>query len=107
MKPAKAMMSFFPVIFPDSSTYIDTLKCDELHCRVCVEISGPILTKSEADVIGKETYLSDLDLDRSVVLGGDESVSSGALSWDVDIHNVTFVVLHLYYSLENYLQLSK
>ena len=26
MKPAKAMMSFFPVILPDSSTYIDTLK---------------------------------------------------------------------------------
>ena len=46
------------------------------------------------------TYLSDLDLDGSVVLSGDESVSGGALSWDIDVHNVTFVVLHLCYELE-------
>ena len=31
-----------------------------------------------------------------MVLSGDESVGGGALSWDIDIHNVSFVVLHLY-----------
>ena len=44
-----------------------------------------------------DTYLSDLDLNRSVVLGGDQSVGGGAFSGDVDIYNVSFVVLHLYY----------
>ena len=48
--------------------------------------------------IGEHAYLGDLNLDRGVVLGGDESVGGGALSRDVDIHNVSFVVLHLYYS---------
>ena len=43
-----------------------------------------------------QTYLSDLDLDRSVVLGGNESVRGRALSGDIDIHNISFVVLHLY-----------
>ena len=41
-------------------------------------------------------YLSDLDLNRSVVLGSNQSVGSGALPGDVDVHNVSFVVLHLY-----------
>ena len=31
-----------------------------------------------------------------MVLGGDESVGGGALSGNIDIHNVSFVVLHLY-----------
>ena len=44
----------------------------------------------------RQTYLSDLDLDRSVVLGGNESVRGRALSGDIDIHNISFVVLHLY-----------
>ena len=44
------------------------------------------------------TYLSDLDLDRGVVLSGDQSVRGGALAGDVEIHNISFVVLHLYYS---------
>ena len=41
------------------------------------------------------SYLGDLDLDGSVVLGGDESVGGGALAGDVEIHNLSFVVLHL------------
>ena len=44
------------------------------------------------------TYLSNLDLDRGVVLSGDQSVRGGALAGDVEIHNISFVVLHLYYS---------
>ena len=43
------------------------------------------------------TYTGDLNLDRGVVLGSDESVGGGALSGDVDIHNISVVVLHLYY----------
>ena len=86
-------MSFFPVILPSSSTYIDTLKCKsrcvggKAHWVLCLGESWR----------GANTYLSDLDLDGSVVLGGDKSVSGRALSGDVEIHNLSFVVLHLYY----------
>ena len=31
----------------------------------------------------------------SVILGSDKSVSSRALSWDVEIYNLLLVVLHL------------
>ena len=41
--------------------------------------------------------LGDLDLDGSVVLSSDESVGGRALAGDVEIHNISFVVLHLYY----------
>ena len=81
-------MSFFPVILPSSSTYIDTLKCKS-RCM------GDKIRWPWKEGNGRDTYLSDLDLDRSVVLGGDESVSGRALSWDVEIHNMSFVVLHL------------
>ena len=93
MKPAKAIMSFFPVILPSSSTYIDTLKCKS-RCLWVIKRDG--CTRLRAGAVA-DTYLSDLDLDGSVVLGGDESVSGRALSGDVEIHNMSFVVLHLYY----------
>ena len=32
-----------------------------------------------------------------MVLGGDKSVGGGAFPGDVDVHNLSFVVLHLYY----------
>ena len=69
MKPARAMVFFFPVIFPFSSTYT-------------------FFTHNGG-------YLGDVDLDRGGVLGGDESVSGGALSGDVKINNLLLVVLHL------------
>ena len=40
------------------------------------------------------TYLSDLDLDGSVVLSSDESVGGRALAGDVEINNMSLVVLH-------------
>ena len=49
------------------------------------------------DGVSRVTYLSDFNLDRSVVLGGDKSVSGGTFPGDVDVHNISFVVLHLYY----------
>ena len=52
----------------------------------------------EPTQLGCDTYLGDLNLDRSVVLSGDESVGGRALSGDIEIHNLSFVVLHLYYS---------
>ena len=51
------------------------------------------LTTFNALIISK-AYLSDLDLNRSVVLGSDEPVGGRALSWDIDVHNVSLVVLH-------------
>ena len=59
-----------------------------------VELLQPV-GKRSGHLCG-QTYLSDLDLDRCVVLGGNESVSGRALSGDIDIHNISFVVLHLY-----------
>ena len=41
------------------------------------------------------TYLGDFDLDGSVVLGDDEAVGSGALSWNVLVLNFTLFVEHL------------
>ena len=60
-----------PTILPFSSTY----------SQRCLNCCG--------------AYLAELDLDGSVVLGGDESVGSGALAGDVEIHNFSFVVLHV------------
>ena len=40
-------------------------------------------------------YLSDFNLDGSVVLGANESVSGVALSWDVKFHNLFLFVLHM------------
>ena len=39
--------------------------------------------------------VSDLKLDGGVVVGGDQSVGGRALSGDVEVHNFTFIVLHL------------
>ena len=50
-----------------------------------------------------DSYLSDLNLHGSVVLGGDEFVGRRALAGDVDIHNILLLVLHLSSSLRNYL----
>ena len=41
------------------------------------------------------TYGGNFDLNRRVILGGDESVSSGALSGDVEVYNLLLIVLHL------------
>ena len=86
-------MSFFPVILPSSSTY-------KTQTRSNVRLIALAIKWRRFDSSGEGmrlTYLSDLDLDGSMVLGGDESVSGRALSGDVEIHNGSFVVLHLYY----------
>lgn len=41
-------------------------------------------------------YLSDLNLDGGVVLGGNESVGGRALAGDVQINNLPLVVLHCF-----------
>lgn len=43
----------------------------------------------------KYTYLSDLNLDGSVVLSGNEPVGGRALTGDIEIHDHTIVVLHV------------
>ena len=40
------------------------------------------------------TYISDLNLNGSVIIGDDQRVGGRAFSWDVKIHNFVFVVLH-------------
>ena len=42
-------------------------------------------------------HSSDFELNSGVVVGGDESVGGRALSGDVQVHNFTFVVLHLFF----------
>ena len=42
-----------------------------------------------------KAYLSDFDLDGSVVLGANESVGGGALSGDVEFYNSFLFVLHI------------
>ena len=43
---------------------------------------------------GWGTYLGDLDLDGSVVLGANKSVGGGALAGDVEFYNSFLFVLH-------------
>jgi hypothetical protein len=40
-------------------------------------------------------YLGNLDLNGSVVLGGDEAVSGRALAWDVFVLDISFFVDHI------------
>ena len=42
--------------------------------------------------------VGDLNLDRGVVIGCDETVSGRALSWDVKIHDLSFIVLHFVFT---------
>lgn len=104
MKPARAMMSFFPVILPFSSTYqspthgkhsgLSTTRTNHRSGADSPQraFAGPAAGSGS----GVCTYLSDFDLNGGVVLGSDESVGGRALAGDVDVHNVSFVVLHLY-----------
>ena len=38
--------------------------------------------------------VADFDLNRGVVVGGDERVGGGALSWDVQVDDFVLIVLH-------------
>lgn len=44
---------------------------------------------------GDGVNLSDGDLDRGMILGGDQAVSGGALTGDVEIDLLSFGVLHV------------
>ena len=69
--PPKASVFFLPLILPFSSTY-------GIEIRYKKGL----------------TYVSDFNLDGGVVVGCDEVVGGGAFSWDVQVHNFVFVVLH-------------
>lgn len=43
----------------------------------------------------ERSYISDVDLDGGVVLGGDESVGGGAFSGDIKVHDFVVGVLHI------------
>ena len=43
------------------------------------------------------TYISDLNLDGGVVVGRDECVGGGTLSWNVQVDNFVLIVLHYRY----------
>ena len=43
------------------------------------------------------TYISDLNLDGGVVVGSDECVRGGTLSWNVQVDNLVLIVLHYRY----------
>ena len=47
--------------------------------------------------MGRLAYLGDLNLHGGVILGSDESVGGTALAGDVEIHNFSFVVLHVWF----------
>ena len=90
IRPARAMVFFgflVPLSFPFSST--------------CIKYQNKLNHKKLPWI--NNTYVSDFNLDGSVVVGGDEGVSGGALSWDVQVNNLVFIVLHfLIYVKDNY-----
>lgn len=45
--------------------------------------------------MAKLTYLCDFNLDGGVILGRNEPVGGRALARDVQVHNLSLVVLHL------------
>ena len=49
----------------------------------------------DADISFSGAYLGNLNLDGSVVLGGDEAVSGRALAWDVLVLDISLFVDHI------------
>ena len=81
MRPARAMVfGLVPEIFPFSSTY--------------TTISYWVKSSKSTNICVNKTYICDFNLDGRVIVGADQSVSGWALSWDVQVNNLVFIVLH-------------
>jgi len=84
-----------------SSSEAEEVSVSEQSVEAAVSLTSLAHETSQSDVVVLSGHLavfvalSDLNLDRGVVLGGDQSVGGRALAGDIEIHNISFVVLQV------------
>ena len=89
--------------------YLSFLERDHVHlAEESVETSISFTSLSHESGESNGLFLSgdftrwvnvgDLNLDGGVIIGCDETISGRALSWDVQIHDFSFIVLHFVFT---------